>query len=265
MSRKLSLSAFSLIHLSPADAVRTAALAGFQHVGVRVAALPNSVDHDMLGPSAARRETRRALTDTGLSVVDIEALWMTGREAAGSLEPVLEAGADLGATFVDVLCFDPDVGRASDNFAQLCRDAQQYGLRCSLEFMGFSSVATIQAARSMIARTDAAGAGVLVDPLHLFRTGGDVADVAETPASALGLVQLCDAPDADPQPDLALAREEAISGRLPPGEGVLPLQEFVRALPPDAAVGVEVPYVAGRGASEHARRLYAAATAVVGL
>ena len=257
MTRKMSLAAFSLIHLSPADVVRTAALAGFGNVGVRLAALPHGIDHHMLGHSRTRQETRRALGDTGLSVLDVEAVWLTGQTSVPSLEPLFEAAAELEARYLDVLCFDPDFDRACDTFGQLCRSAQPYGLGCSVEFMGFSAVPTIESARSMVDRADSPGAGVLVDPLHLFRTGASLAEVAATPPSALSIVQLCDAASTDPEPDLATARTEALAGRLPPGEGVFPLDEFVRTLPHDAAVSIEVPYVEGRGELEHAARLYA--------
>lgn len=264
MTRKLSLAAFSLVHLAPAEAVRTAAAAGFEYVGVRLAALPSSIDHHMLGRSRARQDTSRALADTGLSVLDVEAVWLTGQTSVPSLEPLFEAAAELGARYLDVLCFDPSFDRACDTFGELCRAAGPYGLGCSVEFMGFSTVPTIASARTMVDRAGSPGAGVLVDPLHLFRTGGTVADLAATPPGALPVVQLCDAASAASEPDLAAARAEAVAGRMPPGEGVFPLREFVRALPHHSAISVEVPYVEGRGELAHATRLHDGGSRLLG-
>jgi sugar phosphate isomerase/epimerase len=61
----------------------------------------------------------------------------------------------------------------------------------------------------------------------------------EVPAAALGSVQLCDAPLRDPG-DAALA-DEARAGRLFPGEGGLPLRDYLDALPCGMPMGVEVP------------------------
>jgi hypothetical protein len=44
---------------------------------------------------------------------------------------------------------------------------------------------------------------------------------------------------------------------LAPGDGIFPLTDFVRALPSDAALSVEVPYVRGRGELVDARALNA--------
>jgi sugar phosphate isomerase/epimerase len=100
------------------------------------------------------------------------------------------------------------------------------------------------------------GAGVLIDPLQLFRTGATVAQISLVDPSALSLAQLCDADSIERATDLEALRTEAVSGRLPPGDGVFPLADFVKALPLDAALSVEVPYVPGRGELEHALALY---------
>jgi sugar phosphate isomerase/epimerase len=53
-------------------------------------------------------------------------------------------------------------------------------------------------------------------------------------------VQLCDASQHAPVGDDATILE-ARTGRLPPGEGVLPLIDLLHALPAGAALGVEMP------------------------
>lgn len=66
---------------------------------------------------------------------------------------------------------------------------------------------------------------VLIDALHLFRSGGTVADVQAMDAHLIGALQLCDAPLQGPDPsDTPAILAEARAGRLPPLEGELPRQ-----------------------------------------
>ncbi len=76
--------------------------------------------------------------------------------------------------------------------------------------------------------------------MHLQRSGGNPADISAVPASMVKAAQLCDGP-ATPPPDQAGLIAEAREDRLPPGEGGLPLLDFLRALPPGTAISAEVP------------------------
>ncbi|VTU45582.1 hypothetical protein [Variovorax sp. PBL-E5] len=80
---------------------------------------------------------------------------------------------------------------------------------------------------------------MLIDLLHLWRSGGTAEMLRDVPSSALGSVQLCDARLQDPT-DAGLI-DEARQGRLFPGEGELPLKAFMDALPAAIPVGAEVP------------------------
>jgi sugar phosphate isomerase/epimerase len=192
--RDISLAALSLLGLSPPDVVHVASEAGFDSVGVRLAAVPGSVDHQMLGDSRTRRSTVRALRDTGLRVLDVEVcrLLPVGEEQP-RVDSVFEAAAELCARQVVVITYDPDVNRAVEAFSELCRQAADYDMGCVLEFMGFTEAKTIEAAADIVERSAMANAGVLVDPLHLFRTGASACSLAALAPERLPFAQLCDA------------------------------------------------------------------------
>ena len=95
----------------------------------------------------------------------------------------------------------------------------------------------------------------LVDAIHLSRTGGAPADLADVPPRYIRSAQLCDAPSQRPATNEAII-QEARSGRLPPGDGELPLRELLAALPQDTALGVEVPMDGSMPAELHARRIF---------
>jgi sugar phosphate isomerase/epimerase len=103
---------------------------------------------------------------------------------------------------------------------------------------------------------------VIVDALHLARSGGTPADVAALVARTPGrfpVVHLCDAP-AVPRSDSpeALA-EESREDRLLPGDGELPLLRLLAATAGSRAF-VEAPVRASSGVAfaERARRAAAA-------
>jgi hypothetical protein len=114
---------------------------------------------------------------------------------------------------------------------------------------------------------------VLVDALHLRRSGGSPADLADVPAALLPYGQLCDGPLDPVWPPDDHARVESRTGRLLPGDGEFPLTELVGMLPPGGALSVEAPVATlaalppverARRARSAADRLLAGVTAGVG-
>jgi len=122
-------------------------------------------------------------------------------------------------------------------------------------------VQTIEAADALVTAAGRSNAGVLVDALHLARSGGNPASVAAVPRERIAYMQLCDGPAKSP-PLEDLARESR-NDRLPPGHGELWLDELLDALPDNVAISVEVPRSvdAGRSVTERAVSAGAAARA----
>ena len=74
--------------------------------------------------------------------------------------------------------------------------------------------------------------------MHFFRSGGNASDLTALDPQLIGYVQLCDVPLQPIEQDYM---KEAMFGRMAPGTGELPLAQFVRALPRDVPIGLEVP------------------------
>lgn len=265
--RELSLAALSLLHVPPVDAVRAAEAAGFTSMGLRLASIPGSgVDNDLLGNSAKRAELRKALADAGIGVLDAEVFRLSPADGFDTpREAMLEAAHDLGARHVGVVSYEPSLSRNADMLGELATAAKEYSLSCQLEFMGFSAVKTLRDACTIIDHSGAENAYVLVDILHLVRTGTALDYLAQVPPRYLAMAQLCDAGHGDTEPDPVKARAEAVSTRLTPGSGALPIAEFIEALPPGRPLSVEVPCPPGADPSQHAERLHRGAAAALGL
>lgn len=74
-------------------------------------------------------------------------------------------------------------------------------------------------------------AGVLVDTLHLARSGGSPDDLARMPRGLLPYIQVADAPASLADGSFGGLVDEALHGRLLLGDGGLPLRDVLAAVP----------------------------------
>jgi sugar phosphate isomerase/epimerase len=186
-------------------------------------------------------DVRRALADAGIPAVDVEVLWIKPGPPDPEHVRILEVGAAVGARNALCVSSDPDRGATIAKYAALCAHARTVGMRVSLEFGLFTEVKTIDAALSIIDASGDPGAALLVDPLHLARSGGTPADVAAVPRERFAYAQFCDAPATGPRADDPKGIiEEAVDGRLQCGEGALPLPALLDALPGHLWLAIEL-------------------------
>ncbi len=251
-----------MLEVAPPELVRVASIAGFDAVLMRLNKSSDGRGHDYLADPAMRARTLAALDETGVIVWDTEVIRMRPGVPAASFEELFAASAQLKATYVLTTIEEPDAARASAQFAELAALAEQYGLMLSVEFMPFSSARTAAEARAVVEGSGAQNAVVLVDLLHLARSGGGPADVAALPARLVRYLQVCDSADGSAETDRAAYLAEAGGARLLPGQGVLPVREVIAAAPADVAVCVECPspLVGELGAQAYADRAFAAVT-----
>ena len=261
----LSLSPLTILDASPADQVSAAAGAGFDAVGLRVSPAADERVWPMLGDTPMMRETLARLADTGRQVLDVELIMLRPDHRHDDVLPVLDAAVRLGARFVNVLGYDPEQGRLVQHFGALCEAAGERDLRLGLEFMKYSEVRTLGAAFDVVDRAAHPAGTVLVDALHLQRSGGTPAEVRRRPAERRPYLQLCDGPLEPVWPDDDAARAESRGDRLLPGDGEFPLRELLAALPAGGVLSVETPVaaLAGQPVAERARRAYAAAARMI--
>lgn len=246
MSREIGVGHLTLLDLTPPQLVDTAARAGFDFVGIRVRAVTTAEAAFPMGEgSPMLRETVQRLRDTGLVARDIEFLPLTAETTPDDWMPALASGAELGASVLTVTGADPDRSRLLDTLGRLTADAAPFGIRPALEPISYQPVARVADAAA-VAR--AAGAVLMLDPLHLARGGSSLDEVRALDPDLVPVVQLCDAParlapDPSAGPDrIAALQHEARVQRLLVGEGELPLSDLLAAAPPGVPVSVEVPH-----------------------
>jgi len=229
----ISLASGVVPEFSAVETVSAAAEAGFDAVGIWV---------DMAEWTPATTSAVKArLGDTGLPALDVEVVWIK----PGELDPdhlrIIDVGAELGARNVLVVSSDPDEGATRAKFSALCEHGGKAGLRVSLEFGMFTEVRTIGEAVAIATAVSDPAAAILVDPIHLDRSGGRPEDVALVPRELLSYAQLCDARERMfDVSDFDAVIRDAVDERRHLGEGILPVAETIAALPPGIPFSIEL-------------------------
>lgn len=243
----LSLHHLTMIDAHPLELIEAAAAGGFDHCGIRlVAPRPGDPLVDIAGDAETVRQVGRRLKDSGVRLLDIEAIWLSPDTQVEALRLPLEVGASLGARYVLVVGNDPDQVRLSDNFGRLCDSAAALGMSVMLEFITYCSIRSLAEARALIAGSGRANAGVLIDTLQFFRSGAQPVELKGMPGELFPYMQLCDAPLRGPE-SLEARRHEARTDRRLPGTGELPLRDLLGCLPRGITLSLEAPTAALRG------------------
>lgn len=242
---RLAIEFICPLGMPPVQFVELAAKLGVRRIGMApgpITANPYGFDPwNIVEDAALRRDTAKALADNGVTVSVGEGfLIMQGMEIAAS-EPVADALAELGAPLINCIVMEQDRARANDEFNQLAGMAAARGMDLSLEFMPLMWPIALDEAQAFVKDTGAANARLMVDAMHFYRSGASTGDLARIDPALIGYVQLCDVPMPARTPDYGM---EARDNRLCPGEGDLPLGEFVAALPENVTMGIEAPMVA---------------------
>lgn len=230
LDRLVSLAAGTILDVGPAEAVSVAADTGWPAVGIWFD--PATWD------DRVSAEVKRRLDDTGVIALDIEPVILGPDGDPG--DRLIDAAAAIGARHVLVASRLADGHAVADRFAELCDRAAPAGITVVLEFLPIFGIRTIEEASAAVREAARPNGGVLVDTLHLARSGGSVAGLAAAADTALPYLQVADAP-ADPPgtdigTDIAALVEEALHGRLMLDEGArgaggLPVRAAIEALP----------------------------------
>ena len=209
-----------------------------------------------ISPGLARDVAAR-LAAGGRMVHDVEVIRLGAADESnlGSVADTVAIAGDLGARFVLAVSDLPDLASSIDGFGRLRAIAHDRGVEIAVEYMAWTQPSTPSDA---IRVHESTGCPIVVDLLHHTRVGASADDLIRL-GSAIGWVQICDAAPEIPNGEHELVRE-ARHGRLVPGDGVLPIGEYLAALPHDVAVSIEVQSdeLLRLGAADRARRLIAA-------
>ncbi|MEM8747974.1 MAG: sugar phosphate isomerase/epimerase [Actinomycetota bacterium] len=252
--RLLSLAAGTVPELTPVEIVSVAAEAGWPATGLWFDGASWNDD--------TTRGVRRALDDTGIRALDLEPIFITPDGDHG--ERLIDVAASVGASNLLAVGLGIEAPALIGRLGELGDRAADAGVTVALEFGRLFATHDLGAALDVVGRAGSSGLAVLVDALHLARSGGSPDDVSGVDPALLPYVQVCDA-TAEPTSDL---RADALDDRLLPGDGELPLSELVALLPAHTALSVELRSAQLRAdfePLERARRVLAATRSLASL
>ena len=240
--RRLGIELLSIFDLPPVEFIQLAADMECQHISIGLSGFPMKAygyePWSLREDKKLKREVKAALQDTGVTISLGEGFAIRPERPITELVDDMALMAELGAPLLNTVAMDCDANRSLDQLGTLAEIAAELGLATTLEFAPGLAIDTLNKAADTVKHIAHSKLGVLVDSMHLYRSGGNAQQLAALDAGLISYAQLSDTTFTPSGPDYM---REATFNRLQPGEGELPLAEFLSALPSDVIVGLETP------------------------
>lgn len=249
---RIGIEFLSVFNLPPVEFVHLAADLGCHHISSGLISIPinphNYPEWSLRDDPALRRGMIAAMRERDVSISLGEGFsvraGMDVRDRAADLAQMVE----LGVRRINTISLDPDLSRSFDQFALLAEMAAATGVETTVEFGPGMTIDSLTTAVSAIRHVGRADFRLLVDTMHLVRSGSTAADIRALDPNMIGYAQLCDVPLVASNPSYM---EEAMFERMTPGHGELPLADIIAALPSDVVLGLEIPQRAVAEAGEN--------------
>ncbi|HEX4557670.1 MAG TPA: sugar phosphate isomerase/epimerase family protein [Mycobacterium sp.] len=239
---RLGIEALSVFGLPPVEFVDLAADLGCRYITIflqTVASVPLGYPPFSLKDDVAlRRDLLAAMDHRGVTISLGDGFIVLPGADMRSFRGDLDILSELGVPRINVVSLDPDRGHTFDQFAALAELAAQRHIETVIEpvpGLTIGDLPTALAALKHIARPDVR---LLIDTMHLVRSGSSSHDIGAVDPRLIGYAQLN---DTTLKPRSDNYAEEAVYERMVPGEGELPLPDILAALPRDIVIGLEVP------------------------
>lgn len=221
-------------NVTPQEMVRIAGDAGYNSVGLWIE--PGKNWH-----ASTTQDVANILQAYQMVALDVEVIWL---QAGADPDPVhheiIDIGGALGARNCLIVSSEPDRDNTKRLYEDLCQRAEQAGIRACLEYMGITEIRTLDDALDVVTSVDHPAGGILIDAFHHERVGHDPELIQAVPSKWLSYVQLCDVPKRGAISDYDAYIEDALDGRLAPGEGALPLKSLCAVLPAGLPISLEI-------------------------
>jgi len=264
---QLGIEFISVFGLPPVQFVDLAADLDVRNISLGLAPLdanPHNYPSYSLSDPALQRDFKAALKARGVTFALAEGFFVLPGRDVGAYAQELDLVAELGAQRINTLALEPDAARLADQLAALVEMGAARGMKTTLEFLPGIPIGDLAAAADAVRRIGRPELGVLTDTMHLGRTGATGAQIAALEPGIVSYAQLCDCPLV--RTDMSYA-DEAKYERMVPGEGELPLVDYLKALPAGVVIGLEIPQrslaEAGVGPHERLGRCVTAARALL--
>jgi sugar phosphate isomerase/epimerase len=239
---RLGIEQLSVFGLPPVDFINLAADLGCNCISAGLTGLsynPHGYPAFSLRDDVGmRREMRAAMRDRGVAISLGEGCIIRARSDIRAAAGDMDIMRELGVERLNTVSMDPDLGRSLDQLALFAEMAGARGMAATIEMCPALTINTLGAAVAAVRHVGRRDFSLLFDTMHLGRSGATAAEVAALDPALIGYVQLCDAPRTPSEPNYL---KEATFERMVPGEGEMPLRDYLEVLPPGLTISLEVP------------------------
>jgi sugar phosphate isomerase/epimerase len=217
--------------------------------------LPGEPNYALAENKQMLRQTKAALAETGVKLLDIELARISDEIDPKKYVPAMEVAAELGGLHVLSSIWTNDRNCYIERFAELCELAKPFGLTIELEFVPIASVTNLAGTLDVLRTVKQENAGLMIDIHHFHRSGDNFEDLDAVPREWFRYLHLCDAPAQIPtsKEEMTKILREA---RLYVGEGGIDIASIVNRIP-EIPYSIELPHdkrALELGYEEHARR-----------
>ncbi|RAS81149.1 sugar phosphate isomerase/epimerase family protein [Priestia endophytica] len=257
MTNRFSLAHLTTLGCTPPEMTYLAARAGYDFVSLRpiYMGLPGEPNYALAENKQMMRETKDALIETGVNLLDIELARICDDVDPKEYVPAMEVAAELGGRHVLSSIWTNDRNLYMERFIELCELAKPFGLTIELEYVPIASVTNLAETLDVLRAANQENAGLMIDIHHFHRAGDKIEDLDAVPREWFRFLHLCDAPakiPASKEEMIKILRDE----RLYIGEGCIDIASIVERIP-EIPYSIELPHnkrAQELGYEEHARR-----------
>lgn len=244
MNERIAIEFLSVFDLPPLAFVDLAAELDCPFISCGLAPMggPFNLNHhphwSLRDDASLRRSMVQAMRANAVSISLADGFAIRPDREVTDLQADLALMKELAAARICSYCLEPDHPRALDQLAQLAEMATAAEVELILEFVPGLPIGDLNTAVAVIESIDSPVCKLMIDTMHLIRSGSTVADLQQLNPAQIGYAQICDVPITH---DSLSYMEEATFERRVPGDGELPLQAILAALPEAIPVGIEIP------------------------
>lgn len=228
---KLSLNSSTIRPASLEEKIQVAAEAGYEGIELWI----NELD-EYSNSGKSLENLGKRIEDLGLKVPNIIGLWdclpAEEEKREETLKEVRRKIAQAQKVKSEHIAFIPspdrpdiDVVWAAERYREILDMGMEYGVIPGVEFVGFfKGIRTLGQAAAIAVHSNHPKACIIADTFHLYRGGSGYKGVKHLQGSTIPVCHFNDCPASPPQ------FEQRDGDRVYPGDGILPLPEFLTDL-----------------------------------
>jgi sugar phosphate isomerase/epimerase len=217
---------------APMDYIYATRNAGYEAIGIRLYRAPGRTYNfnPILGYPSLMRDVKKAIPDLGLEMYDIYSYYLQPEMEWDIILPTLDFAGELGAKFLLVIGDDTEWNRMCDNMGRICEKLKPMGIRAVVEAYA-TRLTPLATAVKFCEDCKEYNVGLCLDPRQGYRDEGEESNVL-LKAVDRALLPYAQINDSTPFGNNGIL----------PGEGQVPLYDYLDALPADIDLSTEAQF-----------------------